>query len=98
VPVLENNHKREERLDADNKLYEQTRYNLANKFSRPDIQDSALNNLGEEVPDILTGEIYKSKPNIGSELKLDQKGKTKLDSNIQPKSVNPYSAYSIIKP
>lgn len=55
VPVLENNQKREERLDADNRLYEQTRYNLANKFSRPDIQDPALNSLSEEVPDILTG-------------------------------------------
>ena len=47
MPVLENNQKREERLDAENRLYDQTRYNLANKFSRPNIQDPALNNLSE---------------------------------------------------
>jgi hypothetical protein len=45
VPVLENNPKREAQLQAESKLYEQTRNALANKFSRPEVQDPALEAL-----------------------------------------------------
>jgi len=42
VPLLENNPKKEERLEAEGKSYDQTRYYLANKYTRPEGQDQAL--------------------------------------------------------
>ena len=52
---------------------------LANKFSRNNQNDPACELLSEEIPDILTGEIFKAKPSLGSEVKVDQKGKTKIE-------------------
>lgn len=66
VPVLENNAKREAQLEAENRLYEQTRLALANKFTRPEGQDAALDSLSREIPDILTGEIFRPKPSTGT--------------------------------
>lgn len=49
---------------------------MANKFSRPQITNEiSIENSHQEIPDILTGEIYKAKPSLGSEVKPDQKGK-----------------------
>ncbi len=98
VPLLDNNPKREAQLQAEGRLYDQTRYALANKFSRPEVQDPALESLSQDIPDILTGEIFRPKPSTGSEIRPEQKGKPRIESNVSAKSVNPYSAYSIVKP
>jgi hypothetical protein len=37
------------------------------------------------------------KPSTGSEIRPEQKGKSKLDP-VSTKSINPYSSYSIVKP
>lgn len=97
VPLLENNPKRETQLQAEGRLYDQTRLALANKFARPDGHDPALDSLSQEIPDILTGEIFRAKPSTGSEIRPEQKGKPRLEA-VSAKSVNPYSAYSIVKP
>ena len=40
----------------------------------------------------------KAKPNIGSDQYFDQKGKAKIESKVETKSINPYGTYSVVKP
>jgi hypothetical protein len=61
-------------------------------------QDPSLEHLSEEIPDILTGEIFKAKPSVGAEQYFDQKGKSRIESSAKAKSINPYGTYSVVKP
>lgn len=54
--------------------------------------------MKEEIPDILNGEIFKPKASLGSEVKVDQKGKPKIEGSFTTKSINPFGTYSVIKP
>lgn len=85
-------------MEAEGKAYEITRMQLANKFNRPAGEDPSLEHLSEDIPDILTGEIIKAKPSIGSEQYFDQKGKSKIEGEVKTKSINPYGTYSVVKP
>ena len=58
---------------------------------------------GEEIPDILTGEIYRAankKPDADTKIqsKNSEEPITKIGSSVHAKSINPYGAVSIVKP
>ena len=101
--------------------YANTRYYLANRFSKefvdggnaPAQEMQASSGLvgganREQIPDILTGEIWKGnqkngdrkmKPEDGGETGYgEERVATKVNSKVNPQVLNPYSTTTIVKP
>ena len=102
-------------MDKDGTIYNNTRYYLDNKFSSQEgtSQNEGVNSLREtgniyslenqEIPDILTGEIWKvpnKKPDADTKVASQHTGEpmTKVQIAARPKSLNPHGTTSIIKP